>query len=133
MSNQITVTAYFDFKGKTYAPATVLMLDTFCTQASLPDLHALIATENNIDNYSYEYEMLIGTHLVFSQPQGDIANFMTADDGCDLAGYQQHWQQQHVLTQLAPQLTHALSLTGHAQTDALNTLLLTAYQMGVTR
>ncbi|PHS69310.1 MAG: hypothetical protein COB23_06750 [Methylophaga sp.] len=47
---------------------------------AIPALHQLLARLNNIDNYSYEYEMMLAEGVIFSDAQGLAQKFLTSAD-----------------------------------------------------
>jgi hypothetical protein len=94
MKNAITVTIPFSFKGKEMAPSIVLDLDQFCRLEHSPNiLHHHIATENKIDQYSYEYDVLECSPLYFSDATGLALGFCV-DGSFDLNAYKQCLQEQ---------------------------------------
>lgn len=77
MKNTITASIPFSFKGKNQSPSLVIDLDDFIkNNIEVSILTRLIATENKIDYYSYEYEVLESSPIVFSQATGIAKNFL---------------------------------------------------------
>ncbi len=75
MSNQVTASILFCFKGTSYSPSLDLDLDRYMhTSGHIPNLYPLIARANNFDLYSYEYEMMQAEPIKFSNPQGMPGN-----------------------------------------------------------
>ncbi len=130
-TNKITVHASFDYKGKTYSPSITLDLDAIiAVHSPLPDLHQQIAKENNIDAYSYEYEMLIGEPLIFSNPQGDAAQFTSPEGQFDWQAFSQYWHHQQALSQLQTEIQTVLSAEDANRKALLEHALLAAYTLG---
>ena len=70
MKNLVTVYIEFSFRGKTHSPELSLDLDEFLhTHGSIPSLYPLIASHNDFDLYSYEYEMMQAEPLQFRDAQ----------------------------------------------------------------
>ena len=87
MKNTLKVTIPFSFKGIVHEPSITLDLDKFSQENSNFDaIHSLVARENNIDSYSYEYEVLESSPLIFSEPTGIARDFLN-DNVFDLAGF----------------------------------------------
>jgi len=128
--NKITATIEFSFKGEEHRPSTTLDLDDMMQKhRTLPPLHQLIATLNNIDNYSYEYEVLLSEGIKFTHAEGDAANFVQ-DNQFDQTAFKQHWLEQELLTKLAEMIKKELDIDDINQHPALKSILLTAYEIG---
>ncbi len=94
--NIITATIEFYFKGKKFSPSLTLELDPFMqSNSGIPDLYQLIAAENNIDLYSYEYEILQAEPVLISAAQGLVANYIH-DGMLDNTAFEQAWREQQV-------------------------------------
>ena len=130
MTNKITASVEFSFKGEVYTPSMELDLDVLMQgHNTLSTLHDMLAKENNIDSYSYEYEMLIAEPILFSQAQGLAKQFLH-NTNFDLAGFEQQWHEQQVLTILARSIKQELDIEDLDQHPALKKVLLTAYELG---
>jgi len=128
--NKITATIEFSFKGETHRPNAVLDLDEFMLkQRAIPPLHQLIATLNNIDNYSYEYEMLIEEDIRFSDAEGLAADF-SINNQFDQVAFEKNWLEQELLKKLAPSIRQQLDIDDINQHPDLKSVLLAAYQLG---
>ncbi len=130
-TSKITVHASFDYNGQTHKPSATLDLDAFMqAHKAIPDLHTYLANKHHIDAYSYEYEMLLGEPLVFSDAQGDAAQFMINNDQFDLTGFTQHWHAQQALGQLQTEIQAVLTATDSDRKQKLEQALLAAYHLG---
>lgn len=130
MSNTITVSVEFYFKGQAISPSIALDLDSIMqSYGKLPDLHQLLAQSSNIDSYSYEYEMLIAEPIKFSQAQGSAATFYNEGQFDQLA-FEQAWHEQCQLKQLAPLIKQQLDIDNIDDHPELKTVILAAYQLG---
>ena len=67
MSNHITASVEFYFKGEKFTAAIELDLDQHMQNAGkLPALYPLLAKAINLDPYSYEYEMMQAEVIFFN-------------------------------------------------------------------
>lgn len=96
MTNTITASITFSFKGKTFTPSSTIDLDVHMQgNGRVPDLHMLLATDNNIGLYSYEYEMLQAEIIHINQAQGLVADYVK-DGILDTAAFELAWQEQQI-------------------------------------
>jgi len=78
MENTVILTIPFSFKGKNFTPSIKIDLDEFCkTNKNMEALYHIVATENNIDSYSYEYEVLHASAFHFSDATGMAKNYLS--------------------------------------------------------
>lgn len=130
MENSITISAQFDFRGKTFRPAITLELDWLMERgAELPDYHQRLAAENGIDPYSYEYEVLESSELVFENATGLAAEYVM-DGHFDFEGFRQRWLEQSELGALERIARKHLGVEQLDQQPALKGALLEAYRLG---
>ncbi len=100
MKNTITLTIPFSFKGEQYSPSTVIDLDQFCQhKPSLDSLAHTVATENDIGNYTYEYEVLLSSEYHFSDATGLAKKFLT-DNNFDFESYRQALEETQTMATL---------------------------------
>lgn len=98
MKNIITATIVFYFKGVKFSPELTLELDTYMQSGkSVPNLYPLIANENNIDLYSYEYEMMQAEPIQITHAEGLVANYIV-DGTLDIEAFKIAWGDQQVIT-----------------------------------
>jgi hypothetical protein len=129
MSNKITANVEFYFKGVAFTPSAELDLDQIMQQkGAIPALHQYLATLNNIDTYSYEYEVMLAEDIQFSNAQGDAAQFLT-ENQFDQQAFEQHWNEQDILKQLAPTLKQQLDVDDIEAEPALKAVLLATYNL----
>ncbi len=130
MENSIQVSAQFDFRGQTFRPMARVDLDRLVEAGDeLPDYHQLLATENGIDLYSYEYEVLETSELVFAEARGLAADFLEAGR-FDFTGFRQRWLEQKELELLALIARKHLGSEALTQQPGLREALQEAYQLG---
>ena len=130
MSNSITVSSEFDFKGKKLSPSMVIDLDQHIkTNGYHESLYSMLASSNEIGLYSYEYEILLSTDLIFSNATGLAENFLTNGE-FDFAGFQQALRNQS-LDGILSEIAHKhLSIADLSSQPNLRKALLEAYQCG---
>ncbi len=64
MKNSFTITLEFSYKGENFELAASVDLDEYMQKMKgIPNLHDLIARQNGIDSYSYQYEVLTSEEL----------------------------------------------------------------------
>jgi hypothetical protein len=130
MPNQITAHIEFNFKGKTITPTATLDLDLLMQQhGTIPDLHQMLATLNDIDSYSYEYEMMMAEEIQFSNAKGKASLFIN-DAHFDIIGFEQWWHEQQLFNTLAPMIKHQLEIDDIDQHPKFKSIILAAYQAG---
>jgi len=77
MLNTITVSIPFAFKGENHTPSCLINLDEFVDQdMAVHFLFHIVAIENQIDKYSYQYEVLESCPMLFSQATGIAEQFL---------------------------------------------------------
>ena len=130
MTNMITATIEFSFKGETHRPSAELELDQLMQQhGAIPPLHSMLATLHNIGNYSYEYEMLEAEEVKFSNAKGEALNFFN-NNQFDLAEFEQNWHEKNILTQLELIVKQNLNIDDIQQHPKLKKVIIAAYQLG---
>lgn len=130
MKNKLMASVVFYFKGERYAPAMLLDLDELMRRAGgLGNLHHTIAVANNIDAYSYEYEMMLAEEIHFSRPEGMAAEFVA--DGCfDIEGFTAKWQEQQVVKAVRPIAERCVGVSDLDSKPKLKAALIAAYLAG---
>lgn len=130
MTNQITAKIEFNFKGKTLTPTVILDLDKLMKQhGAIPPLHQLLARLNNIDSYSYEYEIMLSEEVHFSDVKGSAADFMQ-DSHFDQKGFEQRWHEDELFNTLSSLIKQQLDIDDINQHPKFKSLLIAAYQAG---
>ncbi len=128
--NKITARIEFSFKGKEHKPSVILDLDEIMTKGStIPPLHQYIASLNNIDNYSYEYEMLLAEDIIFSDAEGEVTHFIQ-NDHFDQVAFERDWHEHALLNKLAPMIKQQLDIDNINQHPELKSVIISAYQIG---
>lgn len=128
--NSITVTIPFSFKGEEYSPSAIIDLDMYTrTNDDFNFIFHLVATENHIDRFSYEYEVLESSPIIFSAPTGLATQFLV-DNKFDIEGFitsRKSYEVEETLQDIASEI---LKIDNLAENDAINQALIKAYQAG---
>lgn len=130
MKNSITISVEFYFKGEKLSPSMVIDLDAHIekqqtTESFLP----LLARSNNLDLYSYEYEMLQAEEMVFSNAQG-LAKAFLNDGYFDFEGFEQAWHEQKITESVAKIAKEHLDVDDLSSQPELETALIEAFKLG---
>ena len=130
MKNTIKVTIPFSFKGIDHEPSCIIDLDTFLLgEQNIDSIFHLVAAENNIDNYSYEYEVLESSKKIFSEPTGLAGNFLS-DGNFDIEGFKQSYRDEQVFASLNDIAKKNLNIDNIDDHADIKQALLSAYQAG---
>lgn len=95
----------------------------------MPALYPLIASENNIDLYSYEYEIMQAETVIISHADGLVANYV--ENGIlDIEAFELAWKEQQIHTTIRHiveqhKLAHVLQ-----QYPEIETTLIEIYKSG---
>lgn len=130
MKNTITISAEFFYKGQKLSPSVEIDLDEHIrAKRSMQSLYPLLAKSNNIDLYSYEYEMLQAEDLAFSEAKGMAASFLN-EGVFDIDAFEQALHDQKVLDAVAHIARTVLSVDDLDSQPVLKTALIEAYKLG---
>ena len=130
MNNNIIISVEFYFKGQRHSPSMVVDLDAHVqTKGGFDSLYPLLANSNNIDLYSYEYEMLLAEELVFSKATG-LAEAFLEEGKFDLAAFQQALHDEGITEGLSEIASTHLSVDDLSSQPDLNAALLEAFKLG---
>ena len=130
MKNSIVVTIPFSFKGEELAPSSVIDLDQFCEQGHpLTILHQHVATENKIGKYSYEYEVIESSSLIFSDATGLAIEFCKGGQ-FDLEAYKKYIEEIQIMSSLQSIALEVMGINNLEQHADLKEALLRAYRKG---
>ena len=128
--NMVTLSVEFYFKGEKFSPSKRIDLDEpMSLSGCLPDFHAIIAAEGNIDLYSYEYEMMLVEDIKATRAEGLAVNYVL-DGALDIAAFEQAWNQQHEISALEKIAKQHMSIDELNQHPKLKMALLAAYKLG---
>ncbi len=130
MSNCVTASVEFFFKGNKISSSIDLDIDHHMqSTGKLPVLYPLLARASALDMYSYEYEMMQTEMVLFSQPEGMIAEFIH-EGQLDIAGFEKAWLESEILEQLKAIANKYLTADHSKLSDELIAALLEAYRLG---
>lgn len=130
MKNSLVASVEFYFKGEKYTPSARIDLDRMMeTSGGLPSLYALIARENGIDPYSYQYEVMQVEEIRYSEVEGFVADYIH-DGVLDEPGFVDRWQEEKVLDDLGAIARSCLGVEELSQQPGLERALREAYRLG---
>lgn len=130
MKNTIVISAEFFFKGEKLSPSMMIDLDAHIrSENSLAAFYPLLAKSNNIDLYSYEYEILLAENLIFSEAMGLAAPFL--DNGVfDIDAFELALQDKNIIETVSTVAKTILSIDDLDTQPVLKTALIEAYKLG---
>ncbi len=130
MSNHITASVEFYFKGERHSASIELDMDQHMhASGELPDLYPILAKVMGLGAYSYEYEMMLAETIMFSDAKGLIANYVN-EGILDLAAFNDAWSKSIVIEKLQDIAKHHLSIDDINQEADLKNALIAAYRLG---
>jgi len=133
MSNHITASVEFYFKGEKHSASIELDMDQHMhASGELPDLYPLLAQAMNVGAYSYEYEMMLAETIMFSQAKGLIINFVT-EGILDLEAFNVAWSESIIIEKLQDIAQRNLSVDDILQQPELKNALFEAYKLGTEK
>jgi len=131
--NQHTITASieFYFKGERFLLSSTIDLANWIQkhQADMVYLYNTIALEHGLDQYRYEYDVMVMEPIQFSQPTGLARSFFHGDT-FDIEGFHQAFQRLHTIELLNPLLRKHLQLEFHTLQPEWQQTLLQAFELG---
>jgi hypothetical protein len=131
MQNSVTVEIRFSFKGERYAPSAVIDLDSYLEKGqTIPAFFHLVASQNQIDVYSYQYEVMEMSQTVYSNATGLAAEFCQADH-FDVQGFSEKWKEIKLLQQLSDIAREHLHIDDLEQHEEIKSALLAAYRLAL--
>lgn len=129
--NKITVTIPFSFKGKDFKPSIDLDLEQFSkTNDDFSRVFHQVASENGINNYSYEYEVLESSPLYFSQASGIAKDFLIDEHNFDLTGFKKKIQENKIIDVIQAIASDVLDIDDLENHPDLKRALVKAYKAG---
>ena len=130
MKNTIVISAEFFFKGEKLSPSMTIDLDKHIqSNNDLSALYPLLAQANNIDLYSYEYEILLEEILVFSDAKGLAAPFLNNGE-FDIDSFEQALKNKTIIDTVSHIAKTILSIDDLDSQPVLKTALIEAYKLG---
>lgn len=130
MTNQITASVEFYFKGEKYSAAIEIDLDQQMAGAGrLPDLHSLLAQSINLGIHSYEYEMLQAETVLFGNALG-LATECLNEGQFDFESFKIVWSNNVTLEKIQEIAEEHLSIKDLDQQPGIKNALLEAFNLG---
>ncbi len=130
MKNTVTVQITFSFQGVKYSPSSVIDFDEYYSKnRKIPEIFHLVAMTNNIDAYSYQYEVMEMGHYKYFDAKG-LAQQFCHDDYFDFSGCEMKWKEHKVLEQLTEIAIKYLDIDNLDEDEKLKSALLKAYYLG---
>ncbi len=139
MSNTITVSINFSFKGETFSPSTSIDLDVLMHKNYLStigqesnisvSIYPLLAASINLDTYSYAYEVMLASHAVYSEPTGIAVKHLTQGQ-FNYQSFYKEWLDEKMLTIVQEIADKHLSVADLAQQPQLKEALFEAFLAG---
>ena len=137
MTNSITATIKFSFKGETFSPSARIDLDVlFAAKPVLEPgmipqyVYNMIAKNGEIDGYSYAYEVMLASEVVFSEPTG-LASECLQGEQFDFECFQQQWLYQQKLKIVQDIALRHLNVEDIEQQPQLRDALLEALEKSI--
>ena len=132
MKNSVTASIEFSFKGERYKPSITLNLDEKpLARKDIPELYHIIASANNIDPYSYEYEVMESLPIKFSDAEGLVTDFIS-EGKLDFDAFESAWQEKLAVDNVAIIAKAHLSIDNLDDQPDLKAALIAAYLKGKT-
>ncbi len=130
MNNFVDAGVEFSFKGVNYHYTTRLDLEQLLQRYdAMPSIHDILAKQNNVDTYSYLFEIMQGTEIEFSNPQGLASDYLV-DDEFNLAALEKNWQNAQTCVLLQSIAARELGITDLTRHHAIQRALIEAYNLG---
>ena len=99
------------------------------TEGGIDSLYPLLASHNNIDLYSYEYEMMLAEDLVFSDATG-LAETFLEDGKFDLVAFELALNEESITEAISEIARTHLSVDDLSSQPDLKAALLEAFKLG---
>lgn len=130
MSNHITATVEFYYKGEKYTASVDLDLDQCMEKAGfLPELYPLLAQSINLGIYSYEFEMMQAEVILFSHARGLAIEYLS-EDVFYFESFKLAWVENQVFEKLQEIAQKTLSIDDLSKQLELQNALMQAYRLG---
>ena len=130
MKNTIDAKVSFSFKGEEYHPSMTIDLDEVMkTSEGLPNLYSVLARKNDIDTYSYLYEVMEASDIIFENPVG-LAEQCLSGHEFDINKFESLWRNHLQLSKLREIAKKHMGLDDPDQQAGLMAALMEAYQAG---
>lgn len=130
MENSVDAHIYFSFKGESYDLKTAIDLDDLIEKTdTLPNIHRILAKQNNIDTYSYLYEVMESHEVTYDNAIG-IAVTCINGNLFDMEKFRQLWQEQKEINIVQTIAKQYLNIEDLNQQSDIKSALLEAFRQG---
>jgi len=135
MPETIDVRLDFDFQGKQHALRSRIDLEPFLRNGlladeALPDLYPMLAKDNGIDPYSYEYEVMQMEQPRIVGAEGWLSEFLR-DAQLDWQGLLAAYRRRQAVAAIRPIARDRLGIDDLDQHPSLRDALIAAYRLGL--
>ena len=135
MKNSVIAQINYSFKGENFSPSIALDIEQFARRNdNFSSLYPKIAQANKIDTYSYAYEVMESSPILFHSPKGNIIDFIH-DGKCDLLAYRNFLEQDDMYRQLEKIAAEILGINNlHAKENSkIKAALIQTYHINRNR
>ncbi|HED15889.1 MAG TPA: hypothetical protein ENI64_03580 [Gammaproteobacteria bacterium] len=130
MKSKIVASVEFYYKGEKFIPsATIELFKYMDSKGQIPSLHMLLAQENGIDLYSYEYEIMLLENIRCTQAEG-LATLCITNGEFDVEIFQGKWQEAKCHDILQSIVRRTMNIDNLDEHPELKCALIEAYQVG---
>ena len=130
MENSVLAHIYFSFKGESYDLKTTIDLNDLLERTdTLPNIHRILARQNNIDTYSYLYEVMESHEVSYDKATGLAASCINGNL-FDMEKFRQLWQKQKEINIVQSIAKQYLNIEDLNQKTAIKSALLEAFRQG---
>ena len=128
--NNLTLSIEFYFKGKQFNPSLTIDLNKVMSiSGCFANFYSLIATNNNIDLYSYEYEMMQAEELKATNAEGLVASYVKHGK-LNIVEFEEAWNQQKIVLAMNDIAKCHMNIDVLNDHPNLKEALLSAYKLG---
>jgi len=128
--NGVTASLTFDFRGQTFNPNISVDLDKMMsTQQDLNNLHDLLAASIGMDCYRHEYDILIMSEIIFTNPTGLACAFVSSGR-LNFDDFKPAWEQQQIIISIQPIAHQHLDILDLTQHPKIQAALIESYKAG---
>jgi len=130
VKNTVDARVSFSFKGENYVPSMTIDLDALIkVSGDLSDLYSTVARHNNIDTYSYLFEVMESSEIYFENATGLAANCVV-EGKFDLQQFESLWRNQHASAALQLVAKKYMAAANMGECPGLMDALFEAYRLG---
>jgi hypothetical protein len=130
VKSELEVFVRFDFRGKSLSPQVTVDLDLQMEQQGhLSDFKLMLARENGIDLYSYEFEVMESLPIVVRRATG-LAEQFSLQGVFDAEGFEARWRVLKEQQQIEAVALEYLDRETLEQNPQWQAALLAVYQLG---